>query len=117
MCYLDNDGKADSSETRVPSIAIDDTPPKWKLWSKGLVASSALESLSELAVCGEGSLTLVERGECYGAVDTITCCWEGQVPRFVPEQSMGAYLRALVFLLLRLRRRTRFFLHLALIFA
>ncbi len=31
-------------------------------------------------------------------------------------EKMLTYLRALVFLLLRLRRRTRFFLHLALIF-
>lgn len=31
--------------------------------------------------------------------------------------SVSAYLRALVFLLLRFRRRTRFFLHLALILA
>jgi len=31
-------------------------------------------------------------------------------------KTVPSYLRALVFLLLRLRRRTRFFLHLALIF-
>lgn len=42
------------------------------------------------------------------------CKLDGSFSTKRSTESMGAYLRALVFLLLRLRRRTRFFLHFAL---
>jgi hypothetical protein len=50
-----------------------------------------------------------------GEAGVFTCCMKGQNKVRTKEQMQSTYERALIFLLLRLRRRTRFFLHLALI--
>jgi hypothetical protein len=47
--------------------------------------------------------------------ETFICCTVVRIEKACDDGIEGTYERALVFLLLRLRRRTRFFLHLALI--
>jgi len=60
-------------------------------------------------------LTLVERGAEMERLTTITCCSNIRTATLMVGNS-GTYLRARVLRLFRFKRRTRFFLHLALIF-